>query len=182
MLVLTSCDSAPSSSDYIHPPYLEALPNSTGIFLNGNTIIALTPDGTAAWRQTIPSGAAIAKAATAPNSTTYVRTAKALHAFIHSGDLMWTYDKIKTPKVSDATILTPTALSDSSVAIVVSPQEVRNIGPNGTQRWNTVIPNGQIISQPVACQNGLLLIGTTYGVYGLSPKGHINWMRPIGDL
>jgi hypothetical protein len=162
--------------------YLTVLPDSRCIYARQSTLRAVTPDGELSWKWRLKDGPVIAAPAGAPDSTIFVRTGKALHAFSNRGKPLWTHPGVACPSGVTPDILAPVTMADSSVAVVTAYDEVRSFNPDGSKRWSADIPEGRIVSPLMPIPNGNLVVLTTAGAVAISPNGGLNWTKTLAEL
>jgi outer membrane protein assembly factor BamB len=160
---------------------LAVLPNNFTVVSLKTRVMAVRGDGDIAWDLTLPNGdVAIAPVAVALNSVAYIRGAKAIHAIMPDGKLLWSKPLEGQASTRTRASNTPVAMSDSTVALVVG-DDILRFDHEGGIRWRFTLPEGRVLARPAAGMDGSLLAFTTGGLYSVNPEGAVSWRRVVGN-
>jgi hypothetical protein len=134
-------------------------------------------EGEKRWGQDLPGCGGVLEAVVAMDSVSYIRTATAVAAFDLDGGKRWS--ALLEPGTLPATLLAPTVLADSRVALAVTPRKVTVYERDGSLAWGFAVPSSEAFAAaPAGMKTEGLVVSTSHATYLLSAAGEVRWRAP----
>ena len=145
------------------------------IYVGGDGVYAIWPDGTLRWKFATPEHVATAPAVGEDGMVYAGCQDDALYAILPDGTKAWEF------RTRGDVESTPTLGADGTIYFGSDDGGVYALAPDGSLRWK-VITMGDVRGSPALAADGTIYVGShDKRLYAIAPDGHVKWRFSAAD-